>query len=570
MVLIEKAKTRIEQLLLNISRVLKMDFAIIQADGELVISTNRYRKQKGISVHMPSIERAFDEGFYLMDQPGKMDVCQGCRFQSQCPAKSELLHTIHINNESFGVISLTSFTKDGHQRLIKHQEDYSHILNDITNIIISIIEQEEEIYRTSNILQILQSVLSTSTDPLMICDPTGLVVYQNEQVQSFMKPQKLCPLTINEFLTGESINKVLHHSSHVETTIEDEAITIHLTPAIDNDACIGMILRFNKKPEKEITDMHPFKQINGESPAIMDLKTKICNIKNSSSTVLLTGETGTGKSVFAKAIHDTSQRSQKPFISINCASIPESLFESEMFGYEEGSFTGAKKGGKKGHFQSAHGGTLFLDEIGEVPYHLQAKLLNAIEGHAIKRVGGNHPIPIDIRIIAATNQNLEQLMKEGKFREDLFFRLCVIPLNIPPLKSRMEDVELLAYSFLHKHASKTGKAIQAISLEALEILHLYHWPGNVRELENTMEYALNMETGTIITKGSLPDRIVSHTDPKKPANIKGSFHSYQKELLQQLIAKNGYDSEGKELTAKELGISVRTLYRKIDKYGIKN
>lgn len=209
----------------------------------------------------------------------------------------------------------------------------------------------------------------------------------------------------------------------------------------------------------------------------------------------------------AKAIHYHSDRAGNPFVPINCANIPESLFESELFGYEEGAFTGAKKGGKLGLFEIANGGTIFLDEIGELRLYQQAKLLRVLQEGSIQRVGGDSIIPLDIRVIAATNRNLETMVKENKFRADLYYRINVIPINLPPLKKRLDDIPILVDYFINKYNNKLNNNINSITKEALELLQNYPWPGNIRELENTIEYAINMEESQCIQLDNLLTKI---------------------------------------------------------------
>lgn len=203
---------------------------------------------------------------------------------------------------------------------------------------------------------------------------------------------------------------------------------------------------------------------------------------------MIAGESGTGKEVVARAIHKLSDRHAKPFIAINCAAIPEQLLESELFGYVKGAFTGASANGKTGLIQAANSGTLFLDEIGDMPLTLQAKLLRAIESREIQPVGASHPVQVDIRIISATNQNLEQYIAEGKFREDLYYRLNVIPLRLPPLRERQEDIELLIHYFLHLHTGRLNLVYPGVAQDVIDFLKRYRWPGNIRELSNLMEY----------------------------------------------------------------------------------
>ncbi len=317
-----------------------------------------------------------------------------------------------------------------------------------------------------------------------------------------------------------------------------------------------------------------FEQIIGESSAMQKLKKRALQISHSDSTVLITGESGTGKDLFARAIHNASPRSDKPFISINCGAIPEMLLESELFGYEKGAFTGADKNGKIGKFELANHGTIFLDEIGDMPLHLQVKLLRIIQNKQIDKVGGYAPIDVDVRIIAATNKNLEEMIVQNSFREDLYFRLSVIPLLIPPLRERPEDISsLLEFSF-QKFNEKLDKKIAGISAQALDCLCSYSWPGNARELENAMEFAINMETSSRIQIDNLPDKVRYHGNHLTSGNTglfdgshvlsSGKFKSqtldYQKQLVVNCLNQTGWDLKGKQKAAEILNISLSTLY----------
>ncbi|CRK82918.1 sigma-54 interaction domain-containing protein [Neobacillus massiliamazoniensis] len=311
--------------------------------------------------------------------------------------------------------------------------------------------------------------------------------------------------------------------------------------------------------------------ILGNSHKLKKLKELIKNIKNSSSPIFITGETGTGKSLLAKLIHDQSMFRNGDFVEINCASIPESLFESEFFGYEEGAFTGARKKGKPGYFEMADRGTLFLDEITDLPMHLQPKLLKVLQDGMVRRIGGTFTKKVNARIIAAANQPLEKLMEAKQFRLDLYYRLNVIPLHLPPLRERKDDLEDLVQTLVEKLQTRTGKFINTFDKEFLKKLKQYHWPGNIRELENVLEYSMNMEKSTQLTELSLPD-FISKSKPiiRSIQQNKGVLNDMEKDVIIQKLNQYGYDFEGKELVAKELGVSVRTIYRKIDKLGISN
>lgn len=306
-----------------------------------------------------------------------------------------------------------------------------------------------------------------------------------------------------------------------------------------------------------------FDDIVGSSEQITALKNNAKRFARSTSTILITGESGTGKEVFARAIHNESLRGGGPFIAINCAAIPENLVESELFGYEEGAFSGARKHGKIGKFELANNGTLFLDEVGEFPLYLQAKLLRAIQERKIQRIGGNKDININIRIICATNKSLEDAVKNGEFREDLFYRLNVIPLHLPSLRERREDIINLANYFLEIYARELKKDIFGISDEAKSKLLNYSWPGNIRELQNTIEYAVNFTDKSYIGSNDFPN---FNTEIEKRAFIDLTIRPLRQvedDYIKRAISIYGNSLEGKEQAAKALGISRATLYRKL-------
>ncbi|MDQ0973935.1 transcriptional regulator with PAS, ATPase and Fis domain [Neobacillus niacini] len=261
---------------------------------------------------------------------------------------------------------------------------------------------------------------------------------------------------------------------------------------------------YKTKAEKNSKSKYYFNDLIGNSPSFSAVKKLAERVSSSQSAVLLLGESGTGKELFASAIHNNSMRADYPFVPINCASIPEHLLESELFGYDDGAFTGAKKGGKKGHFQRANRGTIFLDEIGDMPLAMQSKLLRVLQEREILPVGGQKSIAVDVRIIAATHRNLEEMVEEGTFRQDLYYRLNVIKIEIPPLRERNGDVELIAYNLLEKLERKFFRKGIKLSAKVVERLNQHKWPGNIRELENVLERSINVLDGDTIEVVHLP------------------------------------------------------------------
>jgi DNA-binding NtrC family response regulator len=325
--------------------------------------------------------------------------------------------------------------------------------------------------------------------------------------------------------------------------------------------------------KKELKEKYSFKNMVGKSKKMKEIYSLIEKLAATDSTVLITGESGTGKEMAARAVHLLSPRWDNPFVSLNCAALPENLLESELFGHVKGSFTGAIVN-KKGMFEVAEKGVLFLDEVGEMSPWTQVKLLGAIQDRKVRRVGGTEEIPVDVRIIAATNQNLKKKIEEEKFREDLFYRLNVISLEMPPLREKKEDLPLLVSHFLKKYCQKMGKKMKRIVPEVMNIFESYPWPGNVRELENLIERIVAIEDRETITEDSLPEELLK--PPKKPeTNLlfqQGfNLNSHLDEIAQNYIkeARQAANGNLKE-TASHLGVSYRTLRYLIDKYGLKS
>ncbi len=314
-------------------------------------------------------------------------------------------------------------------------------------------------------------------------------------------------------------------------------------------------------------------EIIGKSPAIQRVFQLIEKVAPTESTVLILGESGTGKELVARAIHAKSRRREGPFIPVNCGAIPEELLESELFGYERGAFTGANRS-KPGRFELAHGGTIFLDEIAEMSPKLQVKLLRILQERTVERLGSERAIPVDIRIIAATNRDLEQEVAEGRFREDLYFRLNVIPIKLPPLRERKEDIPLLVEYFLARFCEREEVPLKRFSEKALKRLVDYHWPGNVRELENLIERLVILTEGDLIEEDDLPDHIrASHPStnpilkefPAEGFSLPQALREFEKSLiLRALEASGGVKSRA----AKLLGIKRTTLIEKMKRLGL--
>lgn len=335
----------------------------------------------------------------------------------------------------------------------------------------------------------------------------------------------------------------------------------------------------NQQLKKELGTKYAFDNIIGGAPPMLRIYEMVKRVANTKSSVLITGESGTGKELIARAIHYNGPLKDKPFVTVNCGAIPENLMESEMFGHKKGSFTGAIAD-KKGLFEVANGGTIFLDELGELPLTMQVKLLRVIQEGTFKRVGGTDDINVDVRVISATNKNLEAEVKSGNFREDLFYRMNVIQIHCPPLRERKEDITMLANHFLDKFSKVLGMSVKKISNEAMDVLKRYHYPGNVRELENIVERTVALEPGTSILPESLPRHLLEvqqpvgqldankiEIDDQKGIELEKLVADFERTLLIKALQTTG---GVKKKAAKLLGISFRSMRYRVDKYSLGN
>lgn len=443
-------------------------------------------------------------------------------------------------------------------------------------------------------IDIVETVVENAFGWLVVVDREGKIIYINKNYCDFLEVER-------DTVIGVHVSKVIENSRmHIVAATGKEEIAdlqyirgnymiANRIPIVSNNHVVGAFgtvffrdtkewMKMNSHVKSMLTKIQNYIQeidrsvkyslddLLGKSKQIQSLKDKVKMIAASDISVLIRGESGTGKELFAHSIHQLSNRSHQPFVKINCGAIPEHLLESELFGYEEGAFTGARKGGKKGKFQLADGGTLFLDEIGDMPINMQVKLLRALQEGEVESVGSTEPVHIDVRIIAATNRPLEKMMEEKRFREDLFYRINVVPFTIPPLRERMEDVPILMDYFIKKITKKSGKRIMSIDEDVIERFNQYSWPGNIRELENVIEASIHLTNKEVITLESLPDYLKeSSLFPVGKKKLKEIIEETERRILLQSLAK--FDNNKLE-AAKALGISKSSLYEKLKKYEI--
>ncbi|BAI74567.1 two-component response regulator (plasmid) [Azospirillum sp. B510] len=326
----------------------------------------------------------------------------------------------------------------------------------------------------------------------------------------------------------------------------------------------------NQRLREELREKYDFGSLVGTSEAFQSVLRQITEVCDSRATVLLQGESGTGKELVARAIHDNSPRSNKPFIAVNCAAIPDNLLESELFGHVKGAFTGAVAN-REGRFSAAHGGTLFLDEIGDMPLPLQVKVLRAIQEQSFEMVGSTRSLSVDVRFIAASHRDLRREVERGTFRDDLYYRLNVFPIHLPALRERTDDIEDLAVHFLDRHAKSMSKRLKGFSRAALSAMTAYHWPGNIRELQNCVERAVIVARDAVVEVSDLPDYIFEDRPPigqttKVPADLDAELERIERKFLTDALQESGGVQAD---AAKRLGITERSLWHRVKKFGIR-
>lgn len=430
-------------------------------------------------------------------------------------------------------------------------------------------------------------------DGVLIADKDGIVRYINPSYTRITKveAQDIVGRALEEARPGAQLPSVIKSGKKLlraQRKVGEVEYIVNMAPIVEKDEIIGGISILNeindiyklteelnqsnmmiKKLEKYMKTMgkakYSFDHIISVDKNSLETKNLAKKLAKKDSNVLITGESGTGKELYANAIHNASNRRNGPFIAVNCATFDSNLLESELFGYEEGAFTGAKKGGKIGLFEVANGGTLFLDEISEMNYGLQAKLLRTLQENTLRRIGGLKEVQVDIRVIAATNKSLEKMIEENLFRKDLYYRLAVFPINIYPLRERREDIKMLIENFVDEIGKKINRQLN-ISEDVMEILYCYSWPGNIRELKNTIEFAMHMADEDTIKVEHLPKIIQSEGIKRNLVKLK-KLDQIMKETeiaeIKKAIDIYGDTVEGKKKAAEVLGISLATLYNKL-------
>lgn len=575
-----------------ISSALDVETEILADDFTIVAGTGKYRDligSKDEEVYYPDncylYTRVLKTGEDFVVENPAQDSNYGPVYMGETV---EICCPIWMENRIVGIIALVAFDEPQRQRLLGKKEQLRVYLQHMAFLFASRMSEIENYNRMELASNKLAAVLQSINEGIIAVDENKIITHCNTAAETLLQKS-------TDVIIGVPFDSLLPDASHLSEVMvtgcgyrdhqevygeppNDIHIFVTATPIMQNSHPAGMVISF--RPMAEVRNLAyqltekpqplEFDHIKGNSPILRDVKDQARLVATGSSTVLIQGESGTGKELFARAIHDGSSRRDNPFIIVNCGAIPENLMESELFGYEEGSFTGARKGGRIGKFELADGGTILLDEIGDLPLHLQVKILHVLQRRKIERVGGNKVISVDIRVIAATNRNLEEMCNRGEFRTDLYYRLNVIPLEIPPLRERPEDVDLLMEYFLIQYSYLLGKGVVGFSHEVKLAFESYSWPGNVRELQNAVEYAVNMQVGGKISLDAVPAKIRNNVrrDEVKIGHLKNKLVNTEREILAAYAKQIDEGVLNKGELANVLGISRITLYRKFKQYNL--
>lgn len=525
------------------------------------------------------IEDAQKEAFYSLPVDGRILEL------------AEICTPIKIDSTIIGIIGLVALNEQQKSILLDKERKMVVFVEKMAELLAAKAYQKSILSEVEVSNNEMTTILETTHEGIFAINRNGYIKHSNSIAETLFSTTKgdIIGSHINKFMMGcpalEVIRTGIGYTENEEIYKRGNS-SLHLIvtakPFFSNNEVNGVVLSFRdiSEAEKLVYKIntralkYTFDDILGESNAIRRAKNQALLTARGNSTVLIMGESGTGKEMFAKAIHYASPRAKQPFVSVNCGAIPENLLESELFGYEKGAFTGASEKGKIGKFEMASGGTIFLDEIGDMPLHLQVKILHVLQNMRYERVGGNKTVIVDVRVIAATNKDLEAMIREGTFREDLYYRLSVIPMNIPPLRERKEDIRLLMNHFLEKYKTFMNRKITGFDKDAEQAYLNYDWPGNVRELENAVEYGTNMAFGDVIGLDALPARLLKReahpiTIGEMDLPLTEQIRHYEREIIQNKLNKHRNDSNMKDVVAKELGLSRATLYRKLAELDIR-
>ena len=557
-----------------VSKVVNIDVEVMDSSFVRIAGTGNLEEKVGLSMrkesHIYHQVLKYKKTIIILN-PRKDPHCSNCPNKSLCKEELEISTPIIYQDEVIGVIGLICFEKNKKYDFFIKKDLYIQFLEQIAEFI----SYKVYVYFSSLQLkrdnEILNSIIDRVQDIIILTNRKNQIELINKKGINVLgkidKNEKIVLKNSSSFLNQKEFNFLY---SEKEISAIGDIFNFSLEKLEKNEELNKTLFVFKEISEfkKYVLSFHENSSIILlESPQMQDIYSRISKVSKNDTSVIITGESGTGKEIIARHIHNLSTYSKGPFIIVNCGAIPESLIESELFGYTKGAFTGADPKGKIGFFEKANNGTIFLDEIGELPLQIQVKLLRVLQDKTITPIGSRTEKQINVRIIAATNKKLEEEIEKKNFREDLFYRLNVFPINIPPLRERKKDIKILIDFFVKKYYISFQKEQKDISENVYKLLMAYSWPGNIRELRNTIEYCMNMieENETRIEPKHLPPKFLKN---KEDLDDKKTLKEFEKENIINLIKIYGDNLEAKKIIAKSLGIGIATLYRKLKKYNL--
>ncbi len=556
-----------------VSKIVNVEVEVVDRKFRRVAGTGYYKDIIGLD--MSSKGYVYNHVFStkeltIITNPGEHELCEHCPDRDNCVETFEISTPILLDGEVIGVLGLIGLDESARELLENNLENYLDFVVQITNFISAIMIKSFREEEDASHMEALSKIIEFLNDAVLVLDSDDSIRLINGSAKEQLG------------LTDDCIGMKVIHSQLEDQVGSGREYSIEV--ADEKKYVLGDILKLGhtnlnkllvfdgiRKVKSDLYDMTSTfdrSSIIGSSVATKTLLKEIVQLSNSNSTVLITGESGTGKELIATSIWKNSSRGNSRFISINCAAIPETLLESELFGYTKGAFTGADSKGKIGKFELANNGIIFLDEIGDMPIYLQSKILRVLENRVVTRLGSNKEIPLDIRVIAATNKNLLKMIEEGRFREDLYYRLNVIPIRAVPLRERTEDIEDLTKFFIERYSSLFDKTFRRIDDEVINILMSHSWPGNVRELENVVEFMINMmKSDGVLNMETLPSEFTRKKISMEAGSIK-TIPELEAKEIRKALTRIGRSTEDKRIVAETLDIGIATLYRKMKQYGI--
>lgn len=565
----------IRQLIETTQSIIKFDIFVVDENLYRIVGTGEYEKYEGLKLHKGGTTNyVINSGEpFILNNPKEHEICKSCPTTKACFEENSIIYPIIKQGKTIGAIAIGAFDKKMKERQHKMEKELILFLKNIASFISSKLIEKENSER-------IETILNTVNEGLIVTDNKGKIILYNDIIEKIFYTAIKPGLYIGDMISIPNISDMINGKKvydnmelNLGNDFDEKRLYVTVKPVQCGNSNSEILFSFRDQKEmgsiayKLLGDNchlnFDLDSIIGSSDSLKKAKENAIIAAKSNFNVLIRGESGTGKEIFSRAIHNNSSRNKNSFIAVNCAAIPENLLESELFGYEDGAFTGAKKGGKPGKFELANNGTIFLDEIGDLALHLQPKLLRVIEYGEMERVGGIKPIKLNVRVIAATNRNIEKMIEDGEFREDLYYRLNVMTLDIPPLRRRVEDITVLVKYFIAIYNGRYGKSIKDISEEAKKTFLMYNWPGNVRELQNAIEYSVNIEESDIIQYESISPKIKNQVTNGKQILKSKNIKEIELDTIRRLLIEYGYDIDSKRRIAEEIGISVTTLYRRL-------